>query len=109
MTPETFIADTTRSKNARLRAVPIATVTLSDAFYEPRRALNRAETILSQCRHCETTNRLRNFARSAQAKPNVPFDGIFFNDSEVYKWLVSRADRSHGSLRSYAVSRGGRR
>ena len=85
--PEAVIVDTTRSPHARLRPVPITAVRLSDTFWEPRRQINRRETIPGQYAHCEATGRLDNFRRAAGKRPDLPFQGIFFNDSDVYKWL----------------------
>ena len=85
--PEAVIVDTTRSPHARLRPVPISAVRLSDTFWEPRRQINRRETIPGQYAHCEATGRLDNFRRAAGKRPDLPFQGIFFNDSDVYKWL----------------------
>lgn len=91
MSTRTYVADTTRSPHARLHPVPISAVQLSDTFIEPRRQLNRSVTIPTQYDHLETTNRLRNFRRVVQNTKDVPFDGIYFNDSDVYKWLEAAA------------------
>ena len=86
-TPVTaVIVDTSASPNAAHRAVPVGNVRLSDAFLAPRLRVNRETTIPSQYAHLEETNRLRNFRRAAGAFDG-PFDGIYFNDSDVYKWL----------------------
>jgi DUF1680 family protein len=53
---------------------------------EPRREINRRVTLPEQYEHCETTGRSTTFRR-ASGKKDVPFRGIFFNDSDVYKWL----------------------
>lgn len=82
-----YVVDTSRSPHARLRAVPINAVQLTDDFIEPRRKTNRLVTIPSQYDYLETTNRLRNFRRVIDNTPEIPFEGIFFNDSDVYKWL----------------------
>ncbi|HSH78989.1 MAG TPA: beta-L-arabinofuranosidase domain-containing protein, partial [Herpetosiphonaceae bacterium] len=44
----------------------------------------------SQYRHCEETGRIDNFRRAA-GKKDIPFQGIYFNDSDVYKWLEAAA------------------
>jgi len=80
------IADTTNSPHARQRPVPVDAVRLSDSFWRPRIERNRTDTIPSQYQHCITTNRIRNFQRAA-GKVDAPFEGIFFNDSDIYKWL----------------------
>ncbi|MDP9480425.1 MAG: glycoside hydrolase family 127 protein, partial [Actinomycetota bacterium] len=80
------MVDTSASPHARLRALSIADVRLSDGFWEPRRRINRRETLPSQYEHLEETGRLDNFRR-ASGKIAVPFRGLYFNDSDVYKWL----------------------
>jgi hypothetical protein len=85
------VADTARSPHARLRPVPVNAVTLRDAFWQPRREINRTATLPSQFRHLEETGRLDNFRRAAGKRPDLPFQGIFFNDSDVYKWLEAAA------------------
>jgi DUF1680 family protein len=94
--PETtgpVVVETTHSPHARLRPVPITDVRLADRFWEPRRAVNREKTLASQFQHCEETGRLDNFRRAAR-KPGAvdkPFQGLYFNDSDVYKWLEAAA------------------
>lgn len=81
------VVDTTHSAHARLRPVPITDVKITDRFWEPRRAINRATTLASQHHYCEETGRIDNFRRAA-GKIDKPFQGIYpFNDSDVYKWL----------------------
>ena len=52
--------------------------------------MNRDETLPSQYRHLEETGRLDNF-RKASGKMEGRFEGIYFNDSDVYKWLEAAA------------------
>ena len=61
-------------------------VRLSDGFWEPRRKTNREVTLASQFELLEETGRLDNFRRAA-GKTGGDFNGIYFNDSDVYKWL----------------------
>ena len=84
------IVDTSRSPFAKHRSVPVNAVRLNDAFWQPRIERNRTATLPSQYQHCVTTNRFRNFQRAA-GKIDAPFDGIYFNDSDVYKWLEAAA------------------
>ena len=84
------VVDTTASPHAQLRPVPLGNVTLADTFWEPRRRVNREATLPSQFRHLEETDRLNNFRRAA-GKLDAPFVGIYFNDSDVYKWLEATA------------------
>lgn len=80
------VVDTSRSPHARLRSLPLTDVLLSDGLWEPRRRINRKVTLPSQYDFLESTGRLDNFRR-ASGKLDAPFQGIYFNDSDVYKWL----------------------
>jgi len=84
------IADTSRSPQARLHPVPVTAVTLEDTFWAPRRRQLREVTLPSQYRQCEETGRIDNFRRAAGTK-DVPFQGFYFNDSDVYKWVEATA------------------
>ncbi|MGI8963168.1 MAG: glycoside hydrolase family 127 protein [Thermomicrobiales bacterium] len=84
------VVETSHSPNAAHCPVPIGAVRLTDEFLAPRLRINREVTILSQFQHLEETNRLRNFRRAA-GKFDGRFDGIYFNDSDVYKWLEAAA------------------
>jgi uncharacterized protein len=80
------VVDTSGSPHAHLRALPLEAVSLADDFWEPRRRINREVTLPSQYRHLEETGRLDNFRR-ASGKIGGEYQGIYFNDSDVYKWL----------------------
>jgi len=80
------VVDTTKSTHARLEPLTLSDVRLSDAFWEPRRRLNSEKTLPSQYRYLEETGRLDNFRR-ASGKLGGAYQGIYFNDSDVYKWL----------------------
>ncbi|GHO47899.1 glycoside hydrolase family 127 protein [Ktedonospora formicarum] len=89
-THEPFIVDTTSSKLASLRPLHLRQVRLQDAFWEPRRQVNREITLPSQYQQCVTTGRLDNFKRAA-GQIQGPFQGMFYNDSDVYKWVEAVA------------------
>jgi uncharacterized protein len=80
------VVDTSGSPHAHLRTLPLEAVSLADDFWEPRRRINREVTLPSQYRHLEETGRLDNFRR-ASGKIGGEYQGIYFNDSDVYKWL----------------------
>ncbi|MCW3096017.1 MAG: putative arabinosidase [Chthonomonadaceae bacterium] len=86
-----FVVDTTLSPEAIWKPVAIDDVRLTDAFWEPRIRRNREWTIPSQLKQCEETGRIDNFRR-ASGKKDMPFQGIFFNDSDVYKWAEAAAN-----------------
>ncbi|MGI9049328.1 MAG: glycoside hydrolase family 127 protein [Rubrobacteraceae bacterium] len=80
------VVDTSRSPHSRLKSLPLTDVRLLDGLWEPRRRINRKVTLPSQYDFLESTGRLDNFRR-ASGKLDAPFQGIYFNDSDVYKWL----------------------
>ena len=88
--PRPPIVDTSRSPHVCLRPLPLDAVKLADDFWEPRRCINREVTLPSQYRHLEETGRLDNFRR-ASGKIGGDYQGIYFNDSDVYKWLEAAA------------------
>ena len=84
------VVDTAHSPHARLRPVALTAVTLQDTFWTARRAINRRVMIPAQYNLCERTGRIDNFRRAAGTF-NGPFQGMFFNDSDVYKLLEAAA------------------
>jgi len=87
--PFSAILDTRDSPAAALQQVPVSGVTLTDTFWEPRRRVNRDETLPSQFKHLEETGAIDNFRRASGRKDHTatPFGGMWFSDSDVYKWL----------------------
>ncbi len=84
------VVDTSRSRYARLRPVPLGAVKLSDAFWAPRLRVNREISLPAQHRLLEETGRLDNFRRAAGRLAGT-HQGRVFNDSDVYKWLEAAA------------------
>src|SRR5215213_4652197 len=80
------VVDTSRSAHATIRPVPVDAVTIEDAFWAPRRRQNREATIPSQHRQLWETGRFDNLLRVV-GKYDGPFQGRYFNDSDVYKWI----------------------
>ncbi len=78
------IIDLTHSQNVSLQSIGVDEVTLEDSFWEPRREINRISTIPSQIKQCEDTHRVDNLRR-VLGNGEVKFEGIYFNDSDVYK------------------------
>ena len=85
-----LVVDFSRSPYAKLRPVPLSAVKLTDDFWEPRRRINREVTIPAQLKQCEETGRIDNF-RIASGRKQGEFTGIYFNDSDVYKWAEAAA------------------
>jgi DUF1680 family protein len=82
----TVVVDTSRSPYARLRPVPLAAVRIDDGFWTPRLRTVRQVTLRQQYEQCERTGRLDNFRRAA-GKKQIDFQGRYYDDSDVYKWL----------------------
>jgi DUF1680 family protein len=104
------IVDTRHSPHARLRPLPLTAVQLHDDFWQPRRQINRQVTLPAQYRFCQETGRIDNFRRAA-SKIEGTYQGIFFNDSDIYKWLEAAAwnlatddDPALGQLVDQAIS-----
>jgi hypothetical protein len=68
----------------RLEPVPFTQVKIADGFWAPRIETNRTVTVPHDFEKCEETGRISNFAKAA-GKMEGKFEGIYFNDSDVYK------------------------
>ena len=77
-------------KLGRLNAVPFTQVRIEDAFWAPRIETNRTQTIGYDFRKCELTGRISNFSKAA-GRAEGKFEGIYFNDSDVYKVIEGAA------------------
>jgi DUF1680 family protein len=90
-TPETtsattVVVDTRKSAGALLRPVAVASVALTDGLLKQRAEISRTVSLPSQYDQIEKTHRIDNLRRAA-GKIDAPFVGVYFNDSDVYKWL----------------------
>ncbi len=70
----------------RLVPVPFTQVKVRDQFWAPRLKTNREVSIPHNFQWCEKTGRFSNFDKAA-GKLEGKFEGIYFNDSDVYKVL----------------------
>ena len=70
--------------------VPFTDVRVQDGFWSPRLETNRTVTIPSDFKKCEETGRIDNFAKAGKLMPGA-FEGIPFNDSDVYKVIEGAA------------------
>ena len=70
----------------KLRPVPFTAVKLEDGLWAPRIETNRRETVPHNIDTCEKTGRISNYSKAA-GKEKGKFQGIYFNDSDVYKMI----------------------
>ena len=85
-----IVRHTTRSPYSRLRPIPFTSVQLQDNFWAPRQHLISEISLPTQYQQLEITGRLANFVR-VDGNKSDPFLGIYFNESDVYKWLEATA------------------
>lgn len=90
MADQSVVVDTTKSPYAKLRPVPIGAVKLKDRFWHPRLIALQEVTLPTQYDLMEQTGRIDNFRRVA-GKVKGEFRGLYFNDSDVYKWVEAAA------------------
>jgi len=94
-------AETQPPKHRAFSAVPFTEVKLGDDFWTPRIRTNREKSLPHNFRWCEQTGRISNFVKAAGLAKGK-FEGIFFNDSDVYKVLegasYALADRRDSGL-----------
>src|SRR5690554_5438474 len=69
-----------------LQEIPMGNLIINDPFWNERLENNRKVTLEHQYRLLEETGRLDNF-RIVAGKKEGDYSGVFFNDSDVYKWL----------------------
>jgi hypothetical protein len=84
------VVDTSESPFATQRPVAIDAVTLRDTIWAPRQRLTFEKTVPGQYQLLEESERLANFRRAA-GKESGTFYGLYFNDTDVYKWLEAAA------------------
>ncbi len=70
----------------RLEPVDVKNVRFGKGFFLPRLEINRRVSLAAQFRLLEETGRIDNF-RVAAGRKKGRFQGVFFNDSDVYKWI----------------------
>ncbi|MEM2981140.1 MAG: glycoside hydrolase family 127 protein [Thermoproteota archaeon] len=86
----THVVDTSDSPYAKLRPVSVEEVELKEGFWAKRIERLRNVTIPSQYELLEGTGRIYNFRR-ASGREKGDFQGLCFNDSDVYKWVEAAA------------------
>jgi DUF1680 family protein len=78
------------ARDYNVQPVPFNEVQVRDGFWTPRLETNRAVTIPYCFEKCEETGRIRNFEKAAGLKRGK-HEGIFFDDSDVYKVMEGAA------------------
>ena len=73
-----------------VRPIPFTAVTVTDSFWTPRIETNRKTTVWYDFQKCEETGRIDNFAVAGGLQQGG-FQGIFFNDSDVFKVIEGAA------------------
>jgi DUF1680 family protein len=79
-----------RTESSRITAVPFTDVTVADEFWAPRMETNRKVTVTYDFQKCEQTGRIDNFAKAGGLMEGE-FEGIYFNDSDLYKVIEGAA------------------
>jgi len=77
-------------QHRKLSAVPFTDVKVQDRFWAPRIKTNREKSVPHNFKWCEQTGRFSNFAKAGGLMEGK-FEGIYFNDSDVYKVLEGAA------------------
>ncbi len=73
-----------------ITALPFTAVRVEDPFWSPRIETNRAVTVRYDFQKCEETGRISNFAKAGGLQSGS-HEGIFFNDSDVFKVIEGAA------------------
>lgn len=73
-----------------MRAVAFTDVVVADEFWSPRMKTNRKVTVPYDFKKCEETGRIDNFAKAGGLMEGK-FEGIYFNDSDLYKVIEGAA------------------
>ncbi|MBO3802198.1 MAG: glycoside hydrolase family 127 protein [Thermoproteota archaeon] len=81
-----IVVDTSLSPYSKLKPVAISSVKLQDNFWKPRIKILKEVTLPTQYEQLEKTGHIFNFQR-ASGKVKGEFQGFFFNDSDLYKWI----------------------
>src|ERR1022692_4840816 len=79
------VENLTKSPHAKLRDIPVHAVTITGAFWGPRREINATRSIPTMHDLLEANGRMKNFRRLA-GKSDAAQSGPVYSDSDVYKW-----------------------
>ncbi len=78
------------AKDYPVRPVSFADVRITGGFWLPRMETNRKVTVPYCFKKCEETGRISNFAKAGGLMEGK-FEGIYFNDSDLYKVIEGAA------------------
>ena len=81
-------------RDYNVKPVPFSKVRIEDDFWTPRLETSRKVTIPYAFKKCEETGRIRNFEKAAGLMEGK-HEGIYFNDSDVYKVMEGAAYSLH--------------
>lgn len=70
----------------KLSDLTLSQVRVDDRFWSPRVEINRTRSLEHQYGELEKTGRIANFEIAAKTRAGQ-FQGRYYNDSDVYKWL----------------------
>lgn len=88
--PVTAIMGASPGRDYPIQPVPFTDVHIRDGFWSPRQETNRTVTVPYCFQKCEETDRISNFAKAGKLMEGK-FEGIFFNDSDVFKVVEGAA------------------
>ncbi|MHC4544524.1 MAG: beta-L-arabinofuranosidase domain-containing protein, partial [Planctomycetota bacterium] len=78
------------SRDYNVKPVPFNEVHVNDDFWTPRLETSRKVTIPYAFKKCEETGRIKNYEKAAGLMEGK-HEGIYFNDSDVYKVMEGAA------------------
>ncbi len=84
-----FSAGAVAAESTAVTPVPFTAVKVDSAFWSPRMEINRTVTIPYCFKKCEETGRISNFTKAGKGEGK--FEGIYFNDSDLYKVIEGAA------------------
>ena len=85
-----FVTGCQKQGSGQLRAVAFTDVVIADGFWAPRMETNRKVTVPYDFKKCEETGRIDNFVKAGGLMEGK-FEGIYFNDSDLYKVIEGAA------------------
>ncbi|MHC4280700.1 MAG: beta-L-arabinofuranosidase domain-containing protein [Planctomycetota bacterium] len=89
-----------------IKPVPFNKVDVHDHFWTPRLQTNQNVTIPYAFWECEQTDRISNFEKAAGLIEGE-HEGLYFNDSDVYKIMEGTAYSLHGRNGLFSAGKSG--